>query len=66
MDTEAVLTCTHDLCFEQNKKSSTIFHIKITIFTAVKYYRILYGHIIVMINVRCYRNGKKLSNVGVS
>ena len=29
---EAVLTCIHNLCFEQNKKNITIFHLEIIIF----------------------------------
>ena len=29
---EAVLTCIHNLCFEQIKKNITIFHMKIIIF----------------------------------
>ena len=48
MGNEAVLTCTHDLCFEQNRKNITLFHLKIIIFTAVKYYSILYGRVFVM------------------
>ena len=44
---EAVLTCTHDLCFEQ-KKYITIFHLKTFIFSAVKSYSILHGHVFVM------------------
>ena len=47
--TEAVLTCTHDLCFEQNLENITIFHLKINIvFTAMKYYSELHRHVIVM------------------
>ena len=34
---DAVLTCTYNQCFEQNKKNITIFHLKIIIFIAVKY-----------------------------
>ena len=39
--TEAVLTCTHDLYI-------TIFHLKIIIFTAMKYCSILHRHVFVM------------------
>ena len=45
---EAVLMCTHSQCFEQNKNNLIIFHLKITIFTAVKYCCILYGRVFVM------------------
>ena len=49
MITGAVLSCTHNQCFEQkNRKMSLFFHLKITIFTAVKYNSILYGRVIVM------------------
>ena len=50
--TEAGLTCTHNLCFEQNKKNSTIFHLKIYIFTAVKYCCKLHGRVCVMVGSR--------------
>ena len=46
--TEAVLTCTHDLCLSKNKKNIAIFHLKIIIFTAVKNCCILHGHVFVM------------------
>ena len=46
---EAVLTCIHNLCFEQNKKNITIFHLKIIIFSAMKYRSILNGHVCVML-----------------
>ena len=46
--TEAVLTCTHDLCFEQKNKNIKNFHLKINIFTAVKYCCILHGRVCVM------------------
>ena len=70
---EAVLTCIHDLCFEQKLEkyhnvssenyhfysreispyitwacNITLFLLKITIFTAVKYRLILHGHVIVI------------------
>ena len=44
---EAVLMCTHNLCFK-NKKNNKNFHLKIIIITVVKYYSILYGRVIVM------------------
>ena len=35
--TEPVLTCTHNQCFEQNKRNNIKnFHLKMNIFTAVK------------------------------
>ena len=41
--------CTYNLCVEQKiRKNITIFHLNIVIFTAVKYYSILHGHVIVM------------------
>ena len=43
---EAVLTCTHDLCFSKNKKNITIFHRKIIVFTAVKYCSILHRRVL--------------------
>ena len=46
---EAVLTCTHNLCFEQKKrKNITNFHLKIMSFTAVKISSILYRRVFVM------------------
>ena len=45
---EAVLTWTHNLCFEQNKKNIKIFQLKIAIFTAVKICSILHRHVYVM------------------
>ena len=33
---QAVLMCTHDLCFEQNKKLITHFHIEINILQPLK------------------------------
>ena len=47
--TEAVLTCTHNQCFEQKYKKNIIkTHLKIIIFTAVKYCCILHGRVCVM------------------
>ena len=37
------------ICYEHNKKHITIFHLKVIIFTAVKYYSILHGRVIVML-----------------
>ena len=45
----AVLTCTHNLCFEQKKENYHIFHLKIIVFTAVKYCSILHRRVFVMI-----------------
>ena len=42
----------------KNKKNITIFHLKIIIFTAVKYYSILYGRVILMyVFVSCDLSG---------
>ena len=40
----------HNICFEQNIKIDKIFHLKIIIFTAVKYCNILHGRVCVMVN----------------
>ena len=46
---EAVLTCTHNQCFEQKiEKNITIFNLKIIFFTAVKYCCILHGPVCVI------------------
>ena len=45
---EAVLTCTHDLCFERKKKTLTIFHLKNTVFTVVENRSILHMRITVL------------------
>ena len=48
---EAVLACTHNLCFEQKTLKisyAVIFHLIITIFTALKNRSILYRHVCVM------------------
>ena len=48
---------THNLYFRaKNKKNVTIFHLKITIFTAVKYCSILHGHVCVMVSFTYLRN----------
>ena len=39
---EAVIACTHDLCFKKNKKCITIFHLEMIIFTSAKYCSILH------------------------
>ena len=40
----------HNLCFEQNKKTITNFHLKSIVFTAMKYCSILQWHDIVKIS----------------
>ena len=46
---EAVLTCTHNLCFEQKQENIIVFFIlKIIIFTALKNCSILYRHVCIM------------------
>ena len=45
---EAVLMCSHDLCFEQKQEKYHNFHLKIIVFTAVKYCSILHRHVFVM------------------
>ena len=59
--TEAVLTCNHDLCFEQKFEKYQNFHLKIIIFTAVIYSSILHRHVCVMyecfIHAHCLRAG---------
>ena len=45
----AVITCTRNQCLEQKKrKNIIIFHLKMNIFTAVKYCCILHGRVFVM------------------
>ena len=48
--TEAVLTCTHNLCFEQTyeEKKSNFFLVKFSIFTTEKNLFILHGHVFIM------------------
>ena len=48
--TEAVLTI---YALSKNKKNVTIFHLKIIIYTAVKYCSILHGHACVMLYTLC-------------
>ena len=43
-----VLTCTHNLCFEQKYENSKKNQLKIVIFTAVKEHCMLHGHVFVM------------------
>ena len=45
---EAVLTCTHNLCFEQKMKIVKKFQLKIVIFTDVKNRCMLHRHVFVM------------------
>ena len=45
---EAVLTCTHNLCFEQRYEKSKTFQPKIVIFTDVKNRCMLHGRVFVM------------------
>ena len=45
---EAVLTCTHNICFEQKYENSKHNKLKIVIFTAVKYRCILHGRVFIM------------------
>ena len=44
----AVLTCTHNKCFEQKYENSQKIKLKIVIFTAVKNCCILHGRVFVM------------------
>ena len=46
---EAVLTCIHNQCFEQNKENITLFHMQIIVFTVVKICSILHGHVFVIV-----------------
>ena len=48
MGTEAVLTGTHNLCFEQIYENY-LFYLKIFIFTALKNRCLLPGHVFVMV-----------------
>ena len=45
---EAVLTCTHNICFEQKYENSKKNQLKIVIFTAVKKRCLLHGRVFVM------------------
>ena len=66
---EAVLMCTHNQCFEQKKKNITLFYLKITIFTAVKYRSILHGRVIVMVFVCvcvCERERERDANPSIA
>ena len=40
--------CTHNQCFTAKKRKTCIFHLKINIFTAVKYCCILHGRVFVI------------------
>ena len=46
--TKAVLTCTHNICFEQKHEKKKKNQMKIVIFTAVKNRCILHGRVFVM------------------
>ena len=48
----------------KNKENITIFHLKIIIFTAVKYYSILYGRVFVMIKQDLFYNFVKFQHLG--
>ena len=48
MDTEAVLTCTHNIPFEQKYENSKKIQLKFVIFTAVKNRCILHACVFVM------------------
>ena len=56
---EAVLTCTHNLCFEQKYEKSKKLSPKIVIFTAVKNHYMLHGRVFVMNDID--RNSVKQS-----
>ena len=45
---EAVLTCTHNICFEQKYENSKTNQLKTVIFTAVKNPCMLHGRVFVM------------------
>ena len=45
---EAVLTCTHNICFEQKYENSKKIQLKIVIFTALKNCCILHGRVYIM------------------
>ena len=53
---EAVLKCTHNLCFEQNKRHITTFHLKMIIFTAFINGCISHRHVVVAYSCLRYRN----------
>ena len=48
MFNEAVLTCTHNICFEQKYENSKKNQLKIVIFTAVKNRCVLHGRVFVI------------------
>ena len=50
---EVVLTCTHDLLFQQKCKNGNINQMKIVIFRAVKNRCILHGRDFVMFSTQC-------------
>ena len=54
---DAVLTCTRNICFEQNDENSKKNQLKNVIFTAVKNRCILHGRVFVMVlNIRNDQN----------
>ena len=57
--TEAVLTCTHNQCFEQKLEKYFFKNcLKINIFTVVKYCCILHGHVCIMDNLHIFLSTK--------
>ena len=50
---EAVLTCTHNLLFQQKCKNGKTNQMKIVIFRAVKNHCILHGRDFVMFSTQC-------------
>ena len=55
---EAVLTCTHNLCFEQKKKKKNIkiFLMKLSFFTIEKNLGIMHGQVFVLGRIRSWYN----------
>ena len=47
--------CTHDQCSEQKQEKYQYFHLKITIFTAVKNRSISHRRVITGLNVGCFQ-----------
>ena len=60
----AVLTCTHNQCFEQNKKKVKHFQMKIVIFTSMKNRCMLHRRVFVMNIDREFTYLNKLVCVG--
>ena len=60
---EAVLTCTHNICFEQKYENIKKNQLKIVIFTSVKYRCILHGRVFIMSSeMYVYMSFDKFSN----